>query len=243
MYSKPRKMVERKRVCGLISGGKDSNYAFYKALMRGYEPVCILSIKPGRTDSWMFHVPHTSLVKYQAKAMGLEEIYYEFEVSGVKEEEVEELFNILLELKEKVGFDVISVGAIASRYQYDRMQKIAKKLRVEIYAPQWGEDPGRYMKRLVTEGFRFIITKISVYGLPPSYLGRIITGKDVDEIILLANKYGFNPAFEGGEAETFVVDAPHFKKRIILQGESKKMGPYEWQFDFKKIELREKGQA
>jgi len=233
-------MVEEKRVCGLISGGKDSNYAFYKALQEGYKPACILSISPLRSDSWMFHTPYTNLVKLQAEAMGFENLYYEFKVSGVKEAEVVELYNILKNLKIKTNFNIISVGAIASRYQYKRISTIAEKLGVEIYAPQWLKDPKEYMLQLINEKFKFILIQISVYGLPPTYLGKIIDIEDVKNIIELSKKYGFNPAFEGGEAETLVVDAPHFHKKIKVFGEPVKLGPYEWIYKINNVYLENK---
>ncbi len=231
----------KKRLCGLVSGGKDSNYAFYRALLEGYEPVCILALRPKRSDSWMFHVPHVSLVRYQAVAMGLENVYREYEVSGVKEREVEELAEILSSLKRETGFDVVSVGAIASRYQYERMKRISLEIGFEIYAPQWGMDPSAYMRRLVAEGFRFIITSITVYGLPPRYLGRELAPGDVEDIIRLAGRYGFNPAFEGGEAETLVVDAPHYRKRLHVQGRPVRLGPDSWLFEIERVWLEDKG--
>lgn len=232
-----------KRVCGLISGGKDSNYAFYMALREGYHPACILSVRPGRSDSWMFHVPYTSLTRYQAEAMGLMQVYYEYGVSGVKEREVEELAKILAKLKERVGFEALTVGALASRYQYERIAWIADSLGVEVYAPLWGRDPVEYMRRLVREGFTFIITRIAVYGLPPRLLGKPIGREEVEEIIMLSEKHGFHPAFEGGEAETLVVDAPHFHRKLHVEGEPVKKGPYEWELRIHRVVLVEKSRV
>ena len=38
----------------------------------------------------------------------------------------------------------------------------------------------------------------------------------MNEIIELNRKYGMHMAFEGGEAETLVLDCPIFKKRINI---------------------------
>jgi diphthine-ammonia ligase len=225
------------KVCGLISGGKDSNYAFYKALEEGYEPVCILSVRPERDDSWMFHTPYTSLVRLQAEAMGLVDIYNEHIVSGIKEEEVYELKKILAHLQEKTGFDTVSVGALASRYQYERVLRIANTLGFKVYAPYWKGDPTQYMRTLVSEGFRFIIVRITVYGLPESFLGREIGVREIEEIIKLSRRYSFHPAFEGGEAETLVIDAPHYTKRLKVIGKPRRLGPYDWIFEIENVKL------
>jgi len=234
--------LEGKLLCGLISGGKDSNYAFYKALQEGARPVCILSIRPGRRDSWMFHAPYTSLVRLQARAMGLEEIYREAPVSGVKEVEVEELAAILSRLKEETNYEVVSVGALASRYQYERIARLSEKLGFEVYAPAWLSDPVEYMRTLAREGFRFIITRIAAYGLPPRFLGAEIGPDEVEEIIHLSSRYGFHPAFEGGEAETLVIDAPHYRLRLAVEGDPVRLGTDEWEYRIRRVELVPKTQ-
>lgn len=68
------------------------------------------------------------------------------------------------------------------------------------------------MRWLVRDGFKFIITSASAYGFPFELLGKIIEAEDVEKIIEASRKFGFNPAFEGGEAETFVTYAPSSKE-------------------------------
>ena len=36
-------------------------------------------------------------------------------------------------------------------------------------------------------------------------------------MLALKEKYGISPAGEGGEFETLVLDAPHFKKRLAVE--------------------------
>ncbi len=226
-----------KRLCALLSGGKDSNYALYRALQEGAVPVCILSVRPPSPESWMFHYPSVELVRLQARAMGLEEILHEYRVSGIKEKEVEELRVILERVHAEMKFEVISVGALASRYQEERIRRISRELGVEVYAPAWQADPEEYMRTLAREGFRFIIVRIATMGLPPSLLGVPVGPREVEEIIVLSRRYGFHPAFEGGEAETIVVDAPHYKARLIVEGEKVRLGPYEWEYRVRRAGL------
>ncbi len=216
-----------RRICSLLSGGKDSNYALYRALREGYELACIVGFMPRREDSWMFHVPYVPVVLLQAKAMETNAPVFLLEVSGVKEREVEEAARELKRIKEVVDFDIIVGGGLASRYQLDRAKKIASIIGVDVYTPSWGVDQEEYMKLLVREGFEFIVTRITTMGLPPRFLGKIINYRDVEEIIALSEKYGFNPSFEGGEAETLVVYAPHYQKRICLRGRKKSKSEFE----------------
>ena len=46
------------RVACLFSGGKDSVFALYKAVQAGHKVSCLITIKPKRNDSYMFHLPN-----------------------------------------------------------------------------------------------------------------------------------------------------------------------------------------
>ncbi len=229
-----------KSVCALLSGGKDSNYALYKAIRSGYRVSCILVVRSRTVDSWMFHVPHVDIALLQARAMGYQDRVHMVEVSGVKEREVEELYDALRNLRDTVGFDAISVGALASMYQYNRISWIASRLGVEVYAPHWLMDQEEYLRMLVKDGIVFIITRISTMGLPHRLLGRPIGYSEVEEIIEHARRYGFNPAFEGGEAETLVIDAPHYKSRLLVKGRPRRINEFEAELVIEDVGLMEK---
>ncbi len=188
----------------------------------------------------MFHTPLLDYTIYQAEAMEFKEVFVWRNVSGIKEKEVEELYEIMYSLKEERDYSVIVVGALASRYQYDRIKRIAEKLDCEIYAPGWNIDPEIYMRTLIDEDFKFIITRVSTMGLDPRIIGKIIDKELLEKIIFSSRKYGFHPAFEGGEAETLVVDAPHFKKRLCLKGRVKKRSMFNYDLFIDEIYLKRK---
>jgi len=232
-----------KRFCALLSGGKDSNYALYRALEEGMEPACILVVHSERSDSWMFHTIATELAVLQAEAMGLGGLVRMVKVSGVKEAEVEELGRELWRARGETGFNVITVGALASVYQRRRIERLASRLGVEVYAPAWGVDHEYYMRHLVSIGFRIVVTRISTMGLPAGLLGRLLTLREVDEIIWRSRRYGFHPAFEGGEAETLVVDAPHYRRALRVEAEPVRLSDYEAELRVVGARLTDKGRG
>ena len=229
------------RVCALLSGGKDSNYALYKAIVEGAEVACIVVVHPAREDSWMFHSINTWVAGLQAKAMGFGDRVYNVEVSGVKEREVEELEVELARIKRDTGFDTIVVGALASTYQRSRFERVASRVGAKIYAPNWGLDPVDYMRSLVKEGFKFIVTSITVMGLPWELLGKPIGLREVEYIVELSRRHGFNPAFEGGEAETLVYDAPHYRRTVCLRGRRLRVRDFEYKLVVSEAWLGDKG--
>jgi uncharacterized protein (TIGR00290 family) len=65
-------------------------------------------------------------------------------------------------------------------------------------------------------GFEFILTACMAMGLGSDWLGRTIDGKAIDELKGISRRYGISLVFEGGEAETYVLNAPIFRKRIRI---------------------------
>jgi len=199
----------------LFSGGKDSLYATYLAIKEGHEVACLLSLEPERDDSYMFHVPNISLTSFQAEAMGIPLV--KKTVKGEKEKEVEELDVIVGEFVKNKEIDGIITGAIESNYQRERVQKIADHYGIFHYAPLWKTDTNGYMEALIKNGFKVIIVSVSALGLDESFLGRVIDLEILEKLKNLNKKYGVHIAGEGGEYETFVVDAPIFKKKLIIE--------------------------
>ena len=66
-----------------------------------------------------------------------------------------------------------------------------------------------------------IVSSVGAYPLDESWLGRVIDKGFVKDILSLKEKYGINPAGEGGEFETFVFDCPMFRKKIEIVESSK----------------------
>lgn len=222
----------------LFSGGKDSTYALYLA-MKKYEVKCLLTLVSKNPESYMFHVPNIEFTKMQAKALELPLLVER--TKGKKEEELKDLRNLIIIAKEKYNIKVIAAGAIASRYQKERIQAICADLGLELFAPLWGIDAGDYVNEIIKKRFKVIITAVSADGLDKSFLGKIIDNNIFNKLKEINKKTGINIAGEGGEYETFVLDGPMFKKKLVVDDyeirmEKEDTGVY----NIKKIKLVEK---
>ncbi|MBU1245836.1 MAG: diphthine--ammonia ligase [Nanoarchaeota archaeon] len=195
----------------LFSGGKDSCFACYKA--EG-EVVCLITIDSKNKESYMFHTPNIHLAKVQADAMELPLLV--FETEGVKEEELKDLKNAIKEAKEKFGIEGIVTGAILSVYQSSRIKKICDDLGLECFNPLWQKEEEEYWGELFENNFEIIVVGVACDGLTEKWLGRKIDEEAFFELKKLKEKFKFHLGFEGGEAETFVVDCPLFKKKIKI---------------------------
>ena len=202
------------RVCVLFSGGKDSTFALWYAIHQAHDVSCVLTLLPERLNSWMFHFPAVEWTSLQAKALGVPQVTAK--TSGVKEQELGALKEALSGLAATHGIDCVVTGGIASEYQKSRVDRICDDLRIRSVSPFWGLSPGRLLAEEIGLGFEFIVTACTAMGLDRSWLGRVIDSEALEELRSIGKRHGINLAFEGGEAETFVTDAPIFKKRIRI---------------------------
>ena len=197
------------KLAALISGGKDSILAMHKAA-EDNEISCLVSVVSENVDSFMFHTVNVHLTDAIALAVG--KPLYKVFVSGEEEREVEELKKQLSVLK----IDGIVIGGIRSEYQRRRFKKIADDLGIELVAPLWHADEREIIEE-VKENFEAVIIKVSAYGMDESFLGRKIDDEIIRKLMELNEKYGVNLAGEGGEFETLVLDAPLYRKRIVIK--------------------------
>lgn len=200
------------RLAALFSGGKDSVYAVYRALKDSHDVKYLIVFVPENPDSYMFHHPNVNFTELQGEVMGINVI--KVNTKGVKEKELEDIRKALKKIKGEI--DGVCAGALASKYQYGRVKGICDSLGLKVYTPAWESDPERYMEELVEGGFEFIITKVAADGLSEDWLGKVVTMERLNELRILSRKHGFHIAFEGGEAETFVLDCPIFTKRLLI---------------------------
>ena len=196
------------RVACLFSGGKDSSYAAYVVLQRGWEIASLLTIRPADPESMLFHVPNLAVTALQAEAMGaplLEET-----ASPGEEGELDALRRIF----RRVQADGIVVGAIASDYQHSRVNRVAAEVGLRVFAPLWRQDPARLVRDYLAAGLRIVFSSVSADGFDATWLGRRWDEETVGQLLELQRTHGVHPCGEGGEFETLVLDAPFFRKAI-----------------------------
>jgi ABC transporter with metal-binding/Fe-S-binding domain ATP-binding protein len=201
------------RVGILFSGGKDSCLAFYKA-RRYHDVVCLISLISKNKESYMFHVPNISITSLQAQAIGLPLIHKITE--GKKEEELLDLEAAILIAKKKFEIEGVVMGSIKSIYQASRIQKVCDKLSLWCFNPLWLRDQVEVLREGLSAGIKTIISGVFAYPLDINFLGKTINDDMVAKLEIYARKYGLNPAGEGGEIETTVINAPFFKKEIEI---------------------------
>ena len=206
----------------LFSGGKDSCLALHKVLDEGNEVRFLLNIVSDNEDSFMFHKQDLGLLAAQAERLGIEMVSVKSE--GIEGEEL----NDLRELIGKVADDVdgIVVGGIASSYQGKRVKDICDEFGLEFVAPLWDYEPERVWRELLDEGFEVMMIKIACDGIGREWLSRVIDEEALVELRVLSKRFGFRMDFEGGEAESCVLNMPEYSSRIEIDFEVESEGEF-----------------
>jgi uncharacterized protein (TIGR00290 family) len=73
------------------------------------------------------------------------------------------------------------------------------------------------MNELLESGYKILIVGVSAMGLGKEWLGVTLDKESLTKLASLSKKHGFNLTFEGGEAETLVIDCPLFRKRLDIR--------------------------
>jgi ABC transporter with metal-binding/Fe-S-binding domain ATP-binding protein len=202
------------KVASLFSGGKDSTFALWCAQMQGWDVERLVTVFPGSQESWMFHFPALRWTGLQAEAIGIPQVT--IPTQGLKEKELEDLTVGLERIRKSLGIEAIVSGALESEYQRTRLDNVCEKLGLRSFAPLWHKEQEHLVREEIESGFGIIITACSALGFDEKWLGRKLGLAELAELVRLRKRYGLSVAFEGGEAETFVLSGPVFKKRLLL---------------------------
>ena len=198
----------------LFSGGKDSTFATELANSGQNKVVCLMSMKSENKDSYMFHTPNIDLTEIQAKSLGLPLIFRK--TKGKKEDELIDLRRLIQKAQKEYKIEGVVTGAVESVYQASRIQKICSDLSLWCFNPLWQLNQETLLKQLLKRGYEVIISKIAAYPLDEKWLGKRLTKSMIEELVILKEKFGVNPAGEGGEFESLVLNGPNFKKKINI---------------------------
>jgi diphthine-ammonia ligase len=199
----------------LFSGGKDSTYAALLARKGGHDLTCLISIFSKNPDSFMFHTPAIELTKKQAKSMGVPIIIKKTE--GKKEDELRDLIYVIKKAIQEYRIEGIVTGAVESVYQASRVQKICNGLNIACFNPLWQKNQLTLLHELIENNFEVIISSVAAYPLDKSWIGRKIDSRFLLEVEILQKNYKINPAGEGGEFESLVLNCPLFTHRVLVK--------------------------
>lgn len=198
------------RVLSLVSGGKDSVYASWVAQQWGWDVAAYVTFLPEATTPMLFHRPNAKWVELQARAAGIP-------WRGVPLPRRDDEEAVLRKALQGLKVDGITTGALASEFQRTRFERACHAAGLKTFSPLWRHEPSQHLHDLLGSGIRAIFVHVAANGLGREWLGRTLDDAAVGDLERVAQKHRINVAGEGGEYETFVTHAPHFRSRIEIQ--------------------------
>ena len=132
-------------------------------------------------------------------------------------DEVEDLYKLLADVKKRYPqINAVSVGAIFSDYQRNRVENVCSRLGLTPLCFMWRREQRALLSEMISKQMVCVIVKVACLGLNKTHVGKTI--QDMESYLLhLNDEYGVHPCGEGGEYETLTLDCPLYKrKRIVL---------------------------
>jgi ABC transporter with metal-binding/Fe-S-binding domain ATP-binding protein len=219
-----------------FSGGKDSTYAIHLAKKQGHNIVCLLSVFTKSEESHLLHHPNLKWTKLQSESMNIPQLTIHCN-SDETNDQLIVMEKLLQNAKKEFHIDGLVHGGIKSKFQKEKFETLCLKLNLSVISPLWETEPKKYMNELIDSDFNFMMVTVSSDGLDEKWLGKPIIKSDIVILDNLSEKFGFNLNFEGGEAETFVIDCPLFSNPIKINKFIKNWDGYRGRFEIVDAEL------
>ena len=205
------------KVAIMYSGGKDSTFAIDLALEKGWDIEYLISIKPTRTDCYLFHFATVEHTKELAKILEIPHILEKCKIAD-PEKEAQIVRKIVEKQQKTMPVNAVVLGGTGlQETQLRSIQNALRSLGIEVFASHAGEEHDLIVEKMLDKGYEIMITQVASDGLMP-WLGRTLTKENFKELKEDSVNFKFHIGFEGGYADTLVLDGPIFKKKLQVDG-------------------------
>lgn len=201
------------RVAILYSGGKDSNFALLTALRNGWDVKALISVKPKNEEAYLYHYATAELTRLQAESIGVKHFLLECNEIGPEKEAA-----VLEKILGKLDVDAIVLGGVGlQKTQINSVGKVAAKYGIKTITPNANMSSEELLRAEIGSGMDIRIVNVAADGLGPEWLGKRLDESSFVEFKRLSDKYGFELLGEGGMYDSFVADAPFFRKKVDIK--------------------------
>ncbi len=198
----------------LYSGGKDSTLAIETAMEKGWNIKYLLSVKPTRKDCYLFHYATVEHTAKTAEMLGLKHKLITCNVADPKMEA-----ELVRKEIEKEPVDAVILGGTGlQETQLRSIKEALAPMGIDSFASHAGQDHGDVLKLMLDKGYDICITQYASAGFDESMIGFRLNKGNYAAFVAKSKKFGFHVGGEGGYFDTFVLNAPFFKKGFEFSG-------------------------
>ncbi|MDD4898424.1 MAG: diphthine--ammonia ligase [Methanocellales archaeon] len=218
------------KVVASWSGGKDSCFACYKAILDGFDVVHLLNFVHEDSNR-SSHGLRAELLPIQSQAVGIPIVQ-----GMTKRNTYEQEFKKIVSSLKQDNIQGIVFGDIYLQEHRDWIERVCSEMDIRPIFPLWGMDTEKIVLDFIDSGFEAIIVAVKAEILGEEWLGKKVDKNLIEDF----KERKIDPCGESGEYHTFVVDGPLFKRRLkILEGDKVLKDRY-WLLDISKYEIIDK---
>jgi uncharacterized protein (TIGR00290 family) len=194
------------------SGGKDSSFALYKAMLSSEYEICyFLTTVSSKFRRIIQHGVKEKLLEMQAESIGIP-LYKLF----LPDNPDMKIYNSLIkETLIKFKCENIHTGIFGDIYLEDlrkyREEKLAE-VGVNAVFPIWKYSTRDLIKEFIELGFKAVIVCVN-----ENYLNKSFAGREINYDFIKVLPSNVDPCGENGEFHSFVYDGPIFKRPVEFQ--------------------------
>lgn len=185
-------------------------------------------------DSWMYQSIGSEMIPFLSVALDKPIFVSNKEDIEPTEIEIEDDYKYLKKFGDEVDYDIVRLfrllryikniypeiegvisGAIFSNYQKIRIDLVCRSLGLQSVTPLWHIDQPKLLDEMISNGMKSVLVKVSSLGLVKKHLMKYLDEVQ-NELLDLFQKYGVHVCGEGGEYETFTLDCPEYKNKIVV---------------------------
>lgn len=189
------------------SGGKDSCFALYEAIDRGYKISHLVNFISEEFHRVSFHGTEARLIQLQSQAMGIPLLQKETTWDGY-EQEFKEVVRSLI----PSGVTGMVFGDIYLQEHKDWVERVCNDLGIEAVEPLWGKSTEEILSSFIDVGFEAVIVSAKADLIGEDWIGRRVDKVFIDYL----RRENIDLCGENGEYHTLVTDGPIFNRRIQL---------------------------
>lgn len=193
------------------SGGKDSCFAYYKAISQGIEVSHLLNFAGEGSSKSISHGLDSRWIALQAEGIGVP-LIQKFVQWGTYKQGLGE---VIAEVKQQ-GVTAEVFGDIYLQEHKDWLDSVCAELGITPVMPLWGQDTERLVLEFIEAGFEAIIVAVRSDVMGKEWLGQRID-QDFVERLGRHNGGSIDLCGEKGEYHSLVVDGPVFRKRLKVE--------------------------
>ena len=218
------------KVVASWSGGKDSCFACYKAILDGFDVVHLLNFvyEDGNRSS---HGLRAELLSIQSQAVEIPIVQRRIAKNTYEQE-----FKKVVSTLKQDNIQGMVFGDIYLQEHRDWVERVCKEVDIKPIFPLWGIDTEKIVQDFIDSGFDAIIVAIKAEILSEDWLGQKVDKNIIKEL----KKRKIDPCGESGEYHTFVVDGPLFKKSLSILHSDNVLKERYWLLDISRYEIVDK---